>query len=271
METKPKKKGRKAVVMALIVLLLLTMWFAFCGYQWSWGPFFELHNYKMLSNPGNAEEYSLANIEVLENSPIKGKRILFLGSSITYGTGSVGVSFADYICQRNDAIMIKEAVAGTTLIDNGANSYISRMKRLDPNMQVDLFVCQLSTNDGWKDSPLGEVCESNELQDLDTGSITGAIEYIIAYVRQTWDCPVVFYTNSRFEGEKYDLMVTRLHEVAQKWDVIVIDMWNDDQFNDISAEQKKLYMADDIHPAQAGYLKWWVPYMEPYLYAALDE
>jgi len=265
------KKSWKTVLVILIILVILTAWFAFCGYQWSWGLFFKLHDYKMLSDPGNAEEYGLSNVEVLNNSPLQGKRILFLGSSITYGTGSAGVSFADYICKRNDAIMIKEAVAGTTLVDNGANSYISRLEKLDPNMQIDLFVCQLSTNDGWKDSPLGEVSKSKELQELNTGSITGAMEYIIAYVRQTWDCPVIFYTNSRFEGEKYDQMVMLLHEVAEKWDVIVIDMWNDDQFNKISAEQKQLYMADDIHPAQAGYLKWWAPYMEPYFSEALEK
>lgn len=265
------KKGVKAIVIILIVLALITGWIAFCGYQWSWGPFFKLHDYKMSNDPGNAEEYGLTNIEVLENSPIKGKHILFLGSSITYGTGSMGVSFADYICVRNGAVMIKEAVAATTLVDNGVNSYISRMERLDKNMQVDLLVCQLSTNDGWKDSPLGQVSESEELQDLDTQSITGAMEYIIAYAKETWKCPVVFYTNSRFEGEKYDQMVTLLHEVGEKWDIIVIDMWNNEQFNSISAEQKELYMADDIHPAQAGYLKWWMPYMEPYIYEALGK
>ena len=29
--------------------------------------------------------------------------------------------------------------------------------------------------------------------------------------------------------------------------------------NDITADQRKLYMKDDIHPTKAGYLEWWNP------------
>ena len=32
--------------------------------------------------------------------------------------------------------------------------------------------------------------------------------------------------------------------------------------NNITDEQKSLYMADSIHPTQAGYLEWWTPVFE---------
>ena len=48
---------------------------------------------------------------------IKNKRILFLGSSVTYGSGAGGNSFADIIGERYGAISIKTAVSGTTLAD----------------------------------------------------------------------------------------------------------------------------------------------------------
>ena len=35
----------------------------------------------------------LEKVEVLKDSPLKGKRIGFLGSSITYGSAAQGVSF----------------------------------------------------------------------------------------------------------------------------------------------------------------------------------
>lgn len=40
------------------------------------------------TDPGNAQEYSIENVERLDDSPIKGKKILFLGSSVTAGASA---------------------------------------------------------------------------------------------------------------------------------------------------------------------------------------
>lgn len=247
------------MTIVLCLILALAAWIAFCGYQWSWGPFAKLHDAKTASLQGNAERYALTHVAKNENSPLKGKHIIFLGSSVTYGAASKGVSFVDYIAARNGVAMTKEAVSGTTLVDNGVDSYIARMKRLDKGIQADLFVCQLSTNDATQKKSLGKISTDG---DFDTSTVAGAIEYIISYARETWGCPVVFYTNPRYESEAYAAMVKLLGEIAEKWDLVVIDLWNDKMFNDITAEQRALYMADAIHPTQAGYLEWWTPRME---------
>lgn len=54
-------------------------------------------------------------------------------------------------------------------------------------------------------------------------------------------------------------MVDILYQIKDKWNIEVIDMWNDTNFNNISEEQRALYMADKIHPTKAGYLEWWTP------------
>ncbi len=61
--------------------------------------------------------------------------------------------------------------------------YITRLKKLDPNMQVDLLVCQLSTNDASQEKELGKISDSDDISDYDTKTITGAMEYIIAYAK----------------------------------------------------------------------------------------
>ena len=33
-----------------------------------------------------------------------------------------------------------------------------------------------------------------------------------------------------------------------------------------SEKEYEVYMADPVHPTQAGYLEWWTPKMEEYLY-----
>ena len=64
-------------------------------------------------------------------------------------------------------------------------------------------------------------------------------------------------------------MVDRLMELKDKWDIGVIDLYTDEAFNDIDAESYALYMADPIHPINAGYTEWWFPKMEADLEAEL--
>lgn len=45
-----------------------------------------------------------------------GKRIIFLGSSVTYGACAMGQSFIEALEEKDGIIAIKEAVSGTLLI-----------------------------------------------------------------------------------------------------------------------------------------------------------
>ena len=212
---------------------------------------------------GNAEKYDVKNVLPLENSPLNGKNILFLGSSVTYGWAAQGTSFADYIAKRNEATVIKEAVSGTTLVC-GVNSYVKRLKNVDKTLKSDLFVCQLSTNDATQNKPLGTVDDDND------ETICGAINKIIAYVTQTFDCRVIFYTNAYYANENYANMVNALYKIAKLKKIGIIDLYNAEKFNDITPKLRKLYMADEIHPTKAGYLEWWTPQIEKYLYKFIN-
>lgn len=252
----------KILELILIVLILLTIvWIAFCGYQWSWGPFEKLHDLKTKHHPGNASDYALNTVSKEKSSTLANKQILFLGSSVTYGAASQGVSFADYLSAKTGCISVKDAVSGTTLVDNGGNSYIKRLNK-QTTSNIDLLVCQLSTNDATQKKELGAISSSKDIEDFDTNTIAGAIEYIIAYSQDKWDCPVMFYTNSHYDSAEYDKMVKLLYQLQDKWEIGIIDLWNNDDFNQITDEQRTLYMADSIHPTKAGYLEWWLPTME---------
>lgn len=213
--------------------------------------------------PGNAEQYHLENVEPLENSPLEGKRILFLGSSVTKGSRSLDVSMADYIGKRNKCEVVKEAVSGTTLSTLYGNSYVERLNNVDTGRKFDMVVCQLSTNDASakRAVALGEIIDSENPEDFNTKTVAGAIEYIVAYCRETWDCPVVIYTGTRYSNVKYQKMVELLPDIQEKWGIGVVDLWNNEEMNAVSEEDYALYMYDSIHPTQAGYL-WWTPVIE---------
>lgn len=258
MKTDDKRKGgkkKKTLIIVLVVFLLAAIPPIYV--------FTRANNHK-----GNTDAYSLENTPALEQSPLQGKTMIFLGSSVTYGSSSNGVSFVEYMEKRDGILPVKEAIGGSTLVDktvNGKESYIARMKKIDPNINVDTFVCQLSTNDATKKLPLGEISDSFSLQDFDTQTVAGAIEYVIAYARETWNCPVIFYTGTRYNSARYGEMVELLLEIQKKWDIGVIDLWNDAEMNAVSKADYDLYMVNGIHPSRAGYRDWWTPKFEEYL------
>lgn len=197
--------------------------------------------------------------------PINGKTFIFLGSSVTYGSASGGYSFADYIRDDYDCTCIKEAVSGTTLVDSGPDSYVRRLLTIDKTIEADHFICQLSTNDASQGKSLGAVSESENLEDFNTQTIIGAMEYIICYASQTWGCPVSFYTGTKYDSALYERMVEALYELKEKWGIGIIDLWNDEEMNSISEARYDSYMSDPIHPNRLGYKVWWTPKFVEYL------
>ena len=113
--------------------------------------------------------------------------------------------------------------------------------------------------------------DSFDIEDFDRGTVIGALETIIAYAKESWNCPVIIYTGTRFDSEPYEAMVDALPALQEKWGVGVLDLWNDEEMNAVSDEDYHLYMHDDVHPTRAGYLRWWVPKFESYLYDYLGE
>ena len=244
---------KKAIIIISVILIILI---SAGGYTANmFGVFSE----------GNKGQYSEVN-EMQTESVLKGKTIIFLGSSVTFGYGSLGESFVDFLEASDGIIPIKEAVSGTTLADLKSSSYVSRMKTIDISLKADAFICQLSTNDATKKVPLGEISEGFNLSDFDTKTVAGATEYIIAYAKQTWDCPVIFFTQAKYESAEYEKMTELLYEIKEKWDIEIIDLWNNESINNISEEERKLYLVDSIHPTKAGYRDWWLPEFQSALY-----
>ena len=178
---------------------------------------------------------------------LKGKTVLFLGSSVTYGAASGGVSFADLMAQRCEIKSIKDAVSGTTLADINEKSYVARLKKIDPTTHIDLFVCQLSTND------------ANPARDVDINDTEKGIRFILDYVKATFNCPIVFYTGTYFENEKYVKLIELLYSLKNEYDFYILDLYNDKQMQSVSDETYNLYMKDPVHPTLDGYSQWWTP------------
>ncbi len=180
----------------------------------------------------------------------------FLGSSVTYGHANNGSSFVNEISSLLNATCVKEAVSGTTLADNGANSYVSRMlSNFDKNAKAEKLIVQLSTNDATQNANRGTISSSMNIEDFDRKTTLGAIEYIIAYARQTWNCGVTFYTNPKYDNAGYASLVTDLYAIREKWGIGIVDFYNYVDMEELPAQTLSSFMADAIHPNALGY-KW---------------
>ena len=208
---------------------------------------------------GNKDEFGPNESYLDKNSNLNNKRILFLGSSITYGAAAKGNSFVAFLNKEYGVDTIKEAQSGTTLAGKQKSSYVERLKsNVSADNKLDAFVCQLSTNDARFNKPIGSISESYSINDFDTETIIGAIEFIISYIKENWDCPIVFYTCIRDKDPYYEFLINKLLEIKNKWDIHIIDVWGDKIINKLAKDDKTM-MADDAHPTQKGYRYLYTP------------
>lgn len=217
---------------------------------------------------GNNKKYGLNTVQTILG-PLLGKKVLFLGSSVTFGFGALGESFVDFLWKKAGVEAIKDAENGTTLVDQdtfySGDSYVARFNEELKEDAPEMLVLQLSTNDIKRGSKvLGEISSSGQ---FDTQTITGALEYIISTAQKEWNCPILLFTNPYFDSELYGKMVKRSHELEQKYNIEILDLYNDPAFK----KQDQLYMADEIHPTRAGYKEKWLPKFETKLTEMLSK
>ncbi len=188
--------------------------------------------------------------------------VFYLGSSVTRGVGgdTEGSSFAEPIARKTGWAFCKEAVSGTTLArrNEGDDSYVSRLVNLDFTKKPCALVVQLSTNDFSQGVPLGTVSGRTCEEECDATQTTGAIEYILAYVRKRspvtqvvlYTCPLAptFPSYAQYA----DYIQGTLRELAAVHGLRVVDLFS-------APAPADCLQPDGLHPTRAGYEKLFVP------------
>ncbi|QNQ81512.1 SGNH/GDSL hydrolase family protein [Lactobacillus sp. PV034] len=230
----------------------------------------------MLNSPryeeGNAECFSPDYVSFDATSPLAGKKIAFLGSSITAGFAAKDVSFVDYLAAKDGVAITKSAISGTTLAGLTEDGYLERLYHdFDQKQNYDLFVCQLSTNDYKNDKELGKITPASQKENFDCETTLGAIEEVARYITTELDCPLVFYTCPQIEPvEQYQELVDLLKKIQEKWHFKVIDLFNNQALMAATSAHPNA-MFDNIHPTREGYLKLWLPVFEQELTQILNK
>lgn len=220
---------------------------------------------------GNDQAFSPEHVAFNPRSPLAGKKIAFLGSSVTYGFAAKGVSFVDYLAARDGVAFTKSAISGITLAGKEENGYLARLEYDFVAEDYDLFVCQLSTNDNRHGKTLGQVTKQDQRDHFDLETTLGAIEEICRQVTTKFSCPLIFYTCLQSDpAGKYEKLITQLYQLQAKWHFKIIDLFHNQGLL-ASTTVHHHAMFDDVHPTQEGYLKIWLPVFEDELAKALPK
>ena len=212
-------------------------------------------------HPGNRKRFSPSLLEEDPSSPLKGKRMLFLGSSVTRGYGSLGEGFPECFIWRDGALPTKEAVDGTTLANKDGRSYLSRLRRHEGE-RFDHMLVQLSTNDAWQGLPLGDK------DSQDTGTTFGSLNEILRIGSSLSKALPIVWSNPYFENGPYREMVRIAKEIAAEERCLFLNLYEDPLVNSIGMGERRLFLLDEIHPTRAGYRDWLFPYLRAFVLSA---
>ena len=234
------------------------------------------NNMKMVNSPqyeiGNSNRFSPDYVTFDATSPLAGKKIAFLGSSITYGFAAKDISFVDYLAARDGVEVTKSAVSGTTLAGLEKDGYLERLYNdFKEDQHYDLFVCQLSTNDYQLGKELGESTSLDQEKNFNRNTTLGAMEEIARYVKSELHCPLAFYTCPQKEpAAQYKQLIAQLNQLQKKWKFAIIDLFNNQALKAATSAHPNA-MFDNIHPTREGYLKLWLPVFEQELTQILNK
>ena len=197
---------------------------------------------------------------------LKGKTLLFLGDSITEGTGVAQAEniYLNRLGRMNGAAqVINCGVGGTTLARNRAEgwrtgAFVVRAQTLpEEAWQADVAFIFGGTNDyGVGDAPFGPEDSCSPFE------VNGAVNIIIRTLRgMNPDVTIVLLSPIRRMGEDALHAVTHqplagyvelLRKAALRHGVHFCDWFHAGLFDPESPEDRALYIPDGLHPNDAG-------------------
>ncbi|MBP3360866.1 MAG: SGNH/GDSL hydrolase family protein [Clostridia bacterium] len=199
---------------------------------------------------------------------LKGKKICFLGDSITRGTGTSSEEkrYTDVFTAITEVSEMKNyGIGGTRIakqqkikpetINYDINSFCERYGELDPD--ADIVVVFGGTNDyGHGDAPFG----SFEDRTMDT--YCGAIHYLMRSLIERYPTAVIVFMTpihranewnpSSGNGLPLKAYVDKIKEIAEYYSIPVLDLYSVSGIQPDIPVQKEAYCPDGLHPNDAG-------------------
>ena len=200
---------------------------------------------------------------------LKGKKIAFLGDSITEEVGVQNLEnlYWKRLERNTGAICYGYGISGTAIaaqkiyIEDCEKYFSTRVDKMIPD--ADVIVVFGGTNDfGHGDAPLGKVTDRTDYTFC--GAFSGLLEKLI---NRYPDAQIVVLTSLHRDGENFigpnELNIRREHtlkdyvdsviEVCGEYSVPVLDLYRTSGIQPAIPVMKERYMPDGLHPNDLGH------------------
>ncbi|MEZ3180929.1 SGNH/GDSL hydrolase family protein [Streptomyces pimonensis] len=183
------------------------------------------------------DDFSLSRPAHSAQGSLAGTSVYAFGDSIVQGNGYAR-GFVDFVAERERISLTKYSRNGATLgpaPDAHGGQIISQVRRAVAQAP-DVIVFDGGTNDASeihdnRTYELGQVGDSLDPADLDTGTYAGALEATVHAMREKWPTSrIVYVTTHKLVSRDWQTQLA-LREVtlraAEKWGVTVADVFGD--------------------------------------------
>ena len=195
---------------------------------------------------------------------LKGKKVVFLGDSITEGTGASRheLCYVERFAAMTGAEVVNYGIGGTRFARRRVphenprfdQDFCGRYHMMDDD--ADIVVVFGGTNDyGHGDAPLGQ------MGDRSVWSFYGACHTLFSGLIEKYPDKTIVVMTPMHRTNELDKntplrdFVYAEREVAEFYSIPVVDLWADLGICARVPVQKELYFADHVHPNDAGHEK----------------
>lgn len=221
----------------------------------------------------SVEEYDKLLTELDRYQLLRGKRILSFGDSIMHGSGNNEEGIALMIAEKYGMKAVDYSWPGESIGTRYVRGHIrDQMKEAYFNGEkADVILLNGGTND-MGHTELGAFTQGFDMNDAEERSFTGGLERSVWTLKNCWkDVPIIY-----IRAHNMDLLTdsveqrfgNRAIEVAKKWDIPYVDLYNDSDMNTEDPYKSARYTMvderektghDSIHPNALGYAKYYLP------------
>ena len=202
---------------------------------------------------------------------LKGKKILFLGDSITegHGTSTSGKKFSDLIAKNEGAICYNYGIGGTRIayqLKPSENArwdlnFIDRVDEMENDADI-VFVFGGTNDYGHGDAPIGS------FEDRTPYSFYGAVHTLITKLINKYPQAKIVFATPLHRGletrnlEKGGVMqevtlyryVEILREITEYYAIPTLDLYKCSGMQPLVPVLKEKYMPDGLHPNDLGHV-----------------
>ena len=187
-----------------------------------------------------------------------GKTALFLGDSITYGTGeddSLYCSWAGRLSAKYGMTAVNAGDPGARVSHTGSSGFIvNGLKKWTAAQSPDMIVMHGGVNDAINQIEIGQISADGN---LNLQTFAGGLEDMFKKAKEAHPTSALFYiTNyhhNRDTGKDMSGYFDLAKEICEKYGVTVIDLYGNSELNTILAPTTTKYLPDKLHANSAAY------------------